>query len=362
MKRLFVVLCLLALPHVAAAQQPETVEYYGQDAIGSIRIVWDANGNVIGRQDFTPFGTSVQLIPPVPREGFEGQAKDDESNQAYFHARMLSAIHGRFSSTDPVEAGMFEPQRWNRYAYALNNPEAFGDWSGLLADSCADSAEADSSGTIHASSACPAISTELWLFFSGFGWSGGGGSFGGGTAGGGGTNGGGGVVVAPSPSPAPSPRQDPTRPSTPDPPIANSPVRPPDCPKAPVGPRTASLDRNISEAQMMRAASASDGSDNQWFYNKVRNAHGRAGDVAANRSWDYKQLDHQYEDFTNFNFGATGQAAGYSWLTLATGSLGAHFVSHRLEALSPRQLMNEAGDQIIIWRGFQYAAEGCAVK
>jgi len=52
-------LALVTLPRVAAEQQAETVEYYGSDVIGSIRIVFDAYGNLIGRQDFTPFGVPV---------------------------------------------------------------------------------------------------------------------------------------------------------------------------------------------------------------------------------------------------------------------------------------------------------------
>jgi RHS repeat-associated protein len=119
---------LLALPHVAAAQQAETIEYYGQDVV---RIVFDAYGNVIGRQDFTPFGTPVQVTPPVPKEGFGGQEKDDESNQAYFHARMLQARTGRFARVDPILDGILDPQLWNRFAYANNQPLNLTDPSGL---------------------------------------------------------------------------------------------------------------------------------------------------------------------------------------------------------------------------------------
>jgi hypothetical protein len=46
------------------------------------------------------------------------------------------------------------------------------------------------------------------------------------------------------------------------------------------------------------------GSD--WFYNKVR----------SRGPWDYKQLNQQYQDFGNFNYGATGAAFGFSQDTL----------------------------------------------
>ena len=132
MRRLLLVVGLLVLPATVFAQQAETIEYYGTDAIGSIRIVWDASGNVIARQDFTPFGEPVlQQGTAIPKEGFGGNETDAETNQDYFHARMFEARTGRFARTDPIEDGVGEPQRWNRYAYALNAPIRFIDIGGL---------------------------------------------------------------------------------------------------------------------------------------------------------------------------------------------------------------------------------------
>jgi len=159
-KRLLLLVALVALPRVAAAQQAETVEYYGSDVIGSIRIVFDAYGNVIGRQDFAPFGAPVQVTPPVPKEGFGGQEKDDESNQAYFHARMFEMRTGRFGAPDPIEVGELEPQRWNRYAYSLDAPLSFIDPDGLNACGagfCSTSVPA-----------CEAFDCDTAGFFDGF--------------------------------------------------------------------------------------------------------------------------------------------------------------------------------------------------
>jgi hypothetical protein len=50
----------------------------------------------------------------------------------YFHARSLAARTGRFGQADPVFAGLFEPQRWNRYSYALNAPVSEIDPDGEL--------------------------------------------------------------------------------------------------------------------------------------------------------------------------------------------------------------------------------------
>jgi hypothetical protein len=48
---------LLAAPLPAMAQPPtEVVEYYAIDAVGSVRVVFDASGNILGRMDYAPFG------------------------------------------------------------------------------------------------------------------------------------------------------------------------------------------------------------------------------------------------------------------------------------------------------------------
>jgi RHS repeat-associated protein len=135
--RLLLLCFALLMPAVASAQQAETIEYYGTDAIGSIRIVWDPNGNVLGRQDYAPFGKALFPIPAMPKEGFVGNEQDAETDQGNFHARMFEARTGRFTRPDPIGGGLFAPQAWNRYAYALNRPEALTDASGLcVADFC----------------------------------------------------------------------------------------------------------------------------------------------------------------------------------------------------------------------------------
>ena len=45
-------------------------------------------------------------------------------------ARFYRPRHGRFAQVDPVYAGLFDPQQWNRYAYARNNPLGFVDPDG----------------------------------------------------------------------------------------------------------------------------------------------------------------------------------------------------------------------------------------
>lgn len=64
-------------------------------------------------------------------------------------------------------------------------------------------------------------------------------------------------------------------------------------------PRFVKIDKNIELAEAHRG-------NFLWFYNQVRNG----------GPWDYKQIDKDFEQFGNFNYGATGAAAGFSEATL----------------------------------------------
>ena len=56
-----------------------------------------------------------------------------ETGLDYFGARYFSGAQGRFTSPDPINANILRvinPQRWNMYAYAVNNPLAYTDPDG----------------------------------------------------------------------------------------------------------------------------------------------------------------------------------------------------------------------------------------
>jgi RHS repeat-associated protein len=124
-------LALAVLLPQAALAQTETVEYYALDAVGSVRVVFNADGTVKGRMDYTPFGGELQPAVGLPPEAFAGLFRDPEAGLDHAPARAYQVRTGRFNRPDPVYAGLFNPQRWNRYAYARNNPLRFVDPSGL---------------------------------------------------------------------------------------------------------------------------------------------------------------------------------------------------------------------------------------
>ena len=132
---------LLVVGAQRASAQTEVVEYYGQDALGSIRIVFNAQGAAIARADYEPFGElfTVPTMPgtsELPAKQFTGQERDAEASLDYFGARFFVPRTGRFSQVDPVYVGLLDPQQWNRYAYARNNPVSFVDPDGRQAAAC----------------------------------------------------------------------------------------------------------------------------------------------------------------------------------------------------------------------------------
>jgi RHS repeat-associated protein len=75
---------------------------------------------------------------------FTGKERDSESGLDNFGARYNASSLGRFMSPDPLMASAHvgDPQSWNRYTYALNNPLRFIDPDGMAAcgdkDKCVD--------------------------------------------------------------------------------------------------------------------------------------------------------------------------------------------------------------------------------
>ena len=125
-------LAVITSPQLAFAQS-ETIEYYGLDALGSVRAIFDQQGTVVGRMDYGPFGETLRAAIKFPTEQFAQLVRDAESGQDYAEARNYSAGMGRFNRADPIYTGIFEPQRWNRYAYGLNSPLVQIDPAGLNA-------------------------------------------------------------------------------------------------------------------------------------------------------------------------------------------------------------------------------------
>lgn len=79
--------------------------------------------------------TVEKLVPttgPGVRHLFTGKERDGETGLDFFGARYMSAAQGRFTSADAPFADQIpaDPQSWNLYAYARNNPLRYVDRDG----------------------------------------------------------------------------------------------------------------------------------------------------------------------------------------------------------------------------------------
>jgi RHS repeat-associated protein len=129
----FAVLTGTAAPALAQPV-PAVTEYYHLDALGSTRVVTSQTGAVLRHYEFGPFGGQDSPCTQSPdKRLFTGQVRDKETCLDYFGARHMRSTFGRFLTIDPaldIGAALVDPQQWNRYAYARNNPMKFVDPDG----------------------------------------------------------------------------------------------------------------------------------------------------------------------------------------------------------------------------------------
>jgi RHS repeat-associated protein len=134
--------------------EPAT-SYLTADHLGSTRLVTGSNGAVQERHDYLPFGEELfagtgprtqEMGYPISeplggvRQKFAGKERDAETGLDYFGARYYSGAQGRFNSPDEplMDQHMLDPQSWNLYSYARNNPLRFFDPSGRTCVAVAD--------------------------------------------------------------------------------------------------------------------------------------------------------------------------------------------------------------------------------
>jgi RHS repeat-associated protein len=117
------------------------------DHLGTPRMVADKSGSLAGvkRHDYFPFGEEIAAdsnwrtsargyVGDNVRQKFTGYERDSETSLDYAKARYFGSAIGRFTSVDPLlaSAKATQPQSWNRYTYALNNPLLLVDPNGLV--------------------------------------------------------------------------------------------------------------------------------------------------------------------------------------------------------------------------------------
>ena len=124
----------------AGADPALTTTYYHGDHLGSARMSSGPDGWPTWQNTYYPWGSGYNPQSTVTHYKFTGQERDPESGLDYFGARHNSSSMGRFLSTDPDQESGFEnpndPQAWNGYSYARNNPINLTDPTGQAFQYC----------------------------------------------------------------------------------------------------------------------------------------------------------------------------------------------------------------------------------
>ena len=132
----FIVALLLALLSLQA-QRVERVVHYHNDALGSPIAATDEQGRVMWRKSYTPYGQPIG--PAAPNEpGYTGKFEEPDLGIQNFGARWYDPRIGRFLAIDPAGFDPQNPQSFNRYAYANNNPYKYVDPDGRAAETALD--------------------------------------------------------------------------------------------------------------------------------------------------------------------------------------------------------------------------------
>lgn len=132
---------------VVTAEPAAVIKWLVTDQVSTPRMIVDKSGTLSGirRHDYFPFGEEIPAdaswrtvargyVADTVKQKFTGYERDAETNLDFAQARYFENQQGRFSSIDPLMASgrPGNPQTWNRYAYALNNPTRFTDPSGMV--------------------------------------------------------------------------------------------------------------------------------------------------------------------------------------------------------------------------------------
>jgi RHS repeat-associated protein len=104
--------------------------YFASDHLGTPRV---GTGAEPVTRKFQPFGLEIPGASGGLSIKFAAMERDVSSGNDFDHARYQSSLLGRFLGSDKVGGTPADPQSWNRYAYALNNPLAYVDPDGQSA-------------------------------------------------------------------------------------------------------------------------------------------------------------------------------------------------------------------------------------
>jgi RHS repeat-associated protein len=134
--------------HVKPSTGIESFRYFHTDHLGSIVAITGANGAVLERFSYDPFGkrrningtddagsyqAGNNISSAQPHRGYTGHETLEEMGIVHMNGRLYDPRLGRVMSADPIVQAQYMSQSYNRYSYCMNNPLLLTDPSGYSA-------------------------------------------------------------------------------------------------------------------------------------------------------------------------------------------------------------------------------------
>jgi RHS repeat-associated protein len=106
-------------------------EYLLPDALGSVRQIVDANGNVTLAKSYEPYGTLLTSTGTASSIFAYAGEQIDTTGLIYLRARYMQPRLGIFLARDPWSGDVMQPWTFNGFNYATGNPVNLNDPSGF---------------------------------------------------------------------------------------------------------------------------------------------------------------------------------------------------------------------------------------
>ena len=263
-----------AMSRPLAFRRGGTLHWLGADHLGGTVRVLDDSFTALDGMRYRPFGEDRDAGTGLNTDRkFTGQTEDEAAGLYWYASRAYDPAIGRFCSPDPIVPEPGNPQALNRYSYVYNNPLKFVDPSGHSAE-WFNEAWREEFWEVHGKA--PTQADYEWRYAS--------------------------MVIA-----------------------SGGHLSPIELPNVPLAPEGVDIDENI-KTTLAYATVGNLLSFTSLAHLRIT-IHQAAAMVWFRRiqpggEWDYKlrRDDDLFENFGNFNFGATGAALGIPDETLLKGA------------------------------------------
>ena len=114
-----------------------SIEYFLGDALGSVRQLTDAQGQITLAKAYDPYGVvSMSAGAGQSSYGYTSEYQDSYNDLVYLRARHYAPAMGRFLSRDTWSGDENQPLSFNLWNYAYSNPVNLTDPTGNFPAEC----------------------------------------------------------------------------------------------------------------------------------------------------------------------------------------------------------------------------------